>query len=226
MTLLIIQHADNCPPGRILDFAPDAQVLRMWETPDALHSLACGQIDLPSGIVILGGAANAYADTYWPWLPDVRALIRRAHEESVPLLGICLGMQLAGVGAGGTVTTAAPQGAELGLTQIFWNDTSEDPLVRALCADEWTYADHSDAVTETPADVSVLARSDKYIHVIRWGSVVGVQYHPEVTPEIVRGWLESTPPENPDEILHDYLDAEEELADHCQRLCHLVLGEK
>ena len=223
-SFLIIQHAENCPPGHILDYAPHATVLRMWEDPSALRTMALGQTPLPSAVVVLGGTESAYADHAWPWLSDVRAILRRCYEESVPALGICLGMQLTAVAGGGEVSVSADQGSEVGLTQIFWNGAQTDPLVRALAADEWAYADHADAVTLLPAGAAALARSDKYTHVMRWGSIIGVQYHPEVNSDIVRAWLAKDPPPNAQQILDEYEDAAPELAQHCQRLCETVFG--
>lgn len=222
--LLIIQHSEGCPPGHILSYAPNATTVRMWETPTALQAMAAGQAALPSAIVVLGGTENAYADSAWPWLADVRAVLRRCHEASVPTLAVCLGMQLAVVAGDGSVAVGAAEGPETGMTRILWEETADDPLVGVLAADEWVYADHSDAVSELPAGASVLARSDKYVHVMRWGSVVGVQYHPELTADILQTWLENNPPSNADQLLADYQDAADDLAQHCQRLCEAVLG--
>lgn len=222
--LLVVQHAPNCPPGVLLNYAPEATILRMWEQPTALKEMAHGEAPLPSALIVLGGTESAYSDHAWPWLPDVRALLRRCHEEDVPTLGICLGMQLAAVAGGGEVSVKASEGSEVGLTQIFWNGGSSDPLVRTFAADEWVYADHGDAVAELPPDAIALARSAKYLHVMRWGSVVGVQYHPEVNAEIIRGWLMNNPPANADEIIAEYEDAAEGLAEHCYRLCEAVLS--
>lgn len=222
--ILIIQHAENCPPGHILDYAPNATTVRIWENPTALQAMAAGQAELPSAIVVLGGAENAYADGAWPWLADVRSVLRRCHEESVPALAVCLGMQLALVAGGGSVAVSATEGPETGLTRILWDEAVDDPLVRALAADEWVYADHGDAANELPAGAVVLARSDKYVHAMRWGSVVGVQYHPELTADILRAWLEKDMPSNAEQLLADYQDAADDLAQHCQRLCGAVLG--
>lgn len=220
--ILIIQHTDNCPPGRILDYAPSATIVRMWEDPTALQAMAAGQVALPSAIVVLGGTENAYADRVWPWLADVRSILRRCHEESVPALSVCLGMQLAVVAGGGSIAVAAAEGPEVGLTQIFWEECTVDPLMEV--AAEWVYADHGDAVSELPAGAVALARSDKYVHVMRWGSVVGVQYHPELTADILRAWWEKDPPSNADQLFADYQDAADDLAEHCQRLCEAVFG--
>lgn len=220
--ILIIQHAENCPPGRILDYAPNATTVRMWEDPTALQAMAAGQEALPSAIVVLGGTENAYADSAWPWLADVRSILRRCHEESVPVLSVCLGMQLAVVAGGGNVAVAADEGPEVGLTQIFWEEEEADPLLQAVA--EWVYADHGDAASELPAGAVVLARSEKYVHVMRWGSVVGVQYHPELTADILRTWLEKDTPSNAVQLFVDYQNAASDLAEHCQRLCEVVFG--
>jgi GMP synthase (glutamine-hydrolysing) len=36
----------------------------------------------------------------------------------------------------------------------------------------------------------LLAKSDRYPQALRIGSAVGVQFHPEVTPAILEGWLQ------------------------------------
>lgn len=220
MSVLIIQHVDNCPPGTLLSALPEAEVLRMWETPRALAPYLEGSQPLPSGVVILGGTQHAHADEEWPWLPDVRALITLLHETSVPTLGICLGMQIIAVAAGGHVAVGAPAGPEQGITALHW---AQD-LPAGIPTPGLVFADHGDAVDALPDDVHVLAESALYPHVIQWGSVTAVQYHPEVTPEIVGTWKESYKPEQADAVYNDYMDHRQDLAQHCHDLCDYVFA--
>jgi putative intracellular protease/amidase len=45
-------------------------------------------------VIALGGGANPDEDDRYPWLEDERRLLRRAVDEGLPVLGICLGAQL------------------------------------------------------------------------------------------------------------------------------------
>src|SRR3954452_23864905 len=89
--------------GIALMLPPDGSV---QEDPDAILDLLDGVI-LAGGADIdpdaVGGRAHAEAGGTVPGRGDVdTALTRRALERDVPLLGICRGMQLMNVAAGGT----------------------------------------------------------------------------------------------------------------------------
>lgn len=144
------------------------------------------------GLVVLGGTMNARDDERCPWLPAVRALIARVVRAGSPFLGICLGHQLAAVALGGRVG-ANPAGPTIGVLPIRRTDEGgKDPLLGEL--DDTARAVHwnGDVVIALPADAIALAcQVDGTVQAARYGARAwGLQFHPEVTPEVFDGWRE------------------------------------
>jgi hypothetical protein len=113
----------------------------------------------------------------------------RGLDRGQPLIGVCLGAQIAAAAAGAEVRRAAAP--EIGWFDVELTEAgAEDPLLgrlpRRFCAYEW----HSYAF-DLPAGAVELARSAVCTQACRFGERAwGVQFHPEVTPDIVRAWSE------------------------------------
>lgn len=120
--------------------------------------------------------------TYWEHVRDdvarETALIHQAERDEVPVLGICYGAQLLAQALGGSVQAAAR-------TEIGWFtiDTDDDALAPS---GPW-FEFHADACTP-PVGATVLARSPAGVQAFQYGRMLGWQFHPEVSPEIVRRW--------------------------------------
>ncbi|MGA9856829.1 MAG: type 1 glutamine amidotransferase [Solirubrobacteraceae bacterium] len=135
---------------------------------------------LPRAIISLGSSHSAYQSAP-PWIPLQVELLRAALAAQTPVLGICFGAQSLALAAGGTVTRE--QQPEIGWV----HPESEHPELRG----PWL-AWHSDAITLPPGAVE-LARSPAALQAFRLGRSFGVQFHPEVTPEIWDAWAAEEP---------------------------------
>jgi GMP synthase-like glutamine amidotransferase len=126
-------------------------------------------------VVALGSDRSVHASSD-PWIARELAYLASAHEAGVPVLGICFGAQALAAALGGTVSRAAQ-------TEIGWIDVSGDDGF----AGPW-FTWHEDVFT-LPPGAAELARPASGPQAFAVGPSVGLQFHPEVTPEIVDEWL-------------------------------------
>lgn len=170
------------------------------------------------GLLVLGGTMSSLDDAGHPWLEQVRALIRRAAEADRPTLGICLGGQVMAQAFGGTVEPSA-DGIEHGVVEIQWRPAAAaDALVGGLPGPFRTGEMHHDTITRLPAGAVWLGSTQQTAHqVFRVGTCAwGVQFHPELTGAVYRGWIEAEDGSD-DEIaeltagLDDFVRDEEDL---------------
>jgi glutamine amidotransferase len=121
-------------------------------------------------------------------------LVRERHDAGVPILGICLGMQLlfesstelgGATGIGLLKGTVEPlDGGGLKIPQIGWNEVQwrEGSVLGAgLGARSAMYHVHSFAVK--PADPTVIAGTatygNEFVSAVEQDCIYGVQFHPE-----------------------------------------------
>lgn len=146
--------------------------------------------EVADGLVVLGGAASAWDDDGYPWLPATRELIRRSVDASLPTLGICLGAQLMTLACGGEVERGTA-GLEVGLGTVSLLPAAvDDPVFVRLPAIARAVQYHQDAMTVLPPGAVPLATAETYPNqAYRLGACAwAVQFHPEATPDIFLSW--------------------------------------
>jgi GMP synthase (glutamine-hydrolysing) len=149
-----------------------------------------GDAEPMDGLIVLGGAASAWDDEGYPWLPATRELIRRSVDAAVPTLCICLGAQLMALACGGKARRGTA-GLEVGLgTVSLLPAAADDPLFSRLPPTVRAVQYHQDAVATLPPGAVPLATAEMYPNQAYrlGGSAWGVQFHPEATPEIFVSW--------------------------------------
>ncbi|WP_214110310.1 type 1 glutamine amidotransferase [Acrocarpospora catenulata] len=143
------------------------------------------------GLLVLGGAAAAWEDAEYPWLPATRELIRASVAERLPVLGICLGAQLMTLACGGVVVRGE-HGLEIGARTVeLLPAAAGDPLLRGVPdARPVAVQYHYDVMTGLPPEAVPLATGSPYPNqAYRLGdNAWAVQFHPEATPEIFAEW--------------------------------------
>jgi GMP synthase-like glutamine amidotransferase len=188
MSLLVVQHQDSCPPGRIGRWLTEAGVELDVRRPYAGDQLP-HDLTGHDGLLVLGGEMSCRDDELAPWLPAVRKLIRTAAKGATPTLGICLGHQLASLALGGEVAVN-PRGRTVGvLTVEPTSDLAQDSLFATTHGGpvvQW----NNDAVTRLPDGAVRLADNERGdLLLARLAPTVwGVQGHPEADLHIVTGW--------------------------------------
>ncbi|MEA2446074.1 MAG: hypothetical protein QOJ12_3366 [Thermoleophilales bacterium] len=129
-------------------------------------------------LVSLGSEFAAYDDSI-PWIPREMELLRRAASDDVPVLGICFGGQLLARSLGGE--SFRSEQSEIGWLPV---NSKEPELVPEGPWFQW----HFDTFTPPPGS-SLIADSPVGPQAYTIGRSLGVQFHPEVTPEIMDDWV-------------------------------------
>jgi GMP synthase (glutamine-hydrolysing) len=145
-----------------------------------------------AGLIVLGGRTSLAGDDEHAWLDGARELLRQAVDADIPALGICLGAQMLAQATGGTVAAGEP-GTEVGAVQVKLAPAAGDDELFSGLPDPFVSGSfHSDAVTELPPGAVLLGGTAMYPHqAFRVGRHAwGVQFHPELTVERYRTWVE------------------------------------
>jgi GMP synthase-like glutamine amidotransferase len=192
---LVIQHEEPTPGGYVNEWlqerGADQDVYRI-DVEDR-------EVD-PRGydlIVSLGSEFPAFDDSI-PWLVREQGLLRSATEADVPVLGICFGGQLLARTLGGRSFRGD---AEVGWLPVRTRDS-------ALVPDGPWFQWHFDTFT-VPPGAELIADSVAGPQAYTIGRSLGVQFHPEVTPEIMDLWVAAYPHElkqegvDPDQLLEE-----------------------
>lgn len=187
MSLLVVQPDPCCPPGYLTDWLLPFRTCRAYDGEPVP-----GDASELTGLVVLGGHANAYDDERDPWLTSIKTLLADAVRREVPTLGICLGHQLLAVATGGSVTPR-PGGRNSGVIRpVFTAEAMADPLLGVVGDRPPASAWNGDTVAVLPPGAVLLATGDDdEVLSFRIGPAAwGVQWHPEASYAIVAGWYE------------------------------------
>lgn len=132
------------------------------------------------GAIVTGSRSSVYWEEDWidPLCDRLLAFV----EASIPLLGVCFGHQALAHTLGGTVE--GMEEYELGYHEV--RQVAEDPFFEDVPDPFTVFQTHSDTVTRLPAEATRIAENDRGIQAFRYGSAVGVQFHPEYDAETAR----------------------------------------
>lgn len=193
MRTLFLEHEEDGPAALV-----EAHTRRLGHT---ISKVLVGRDPYPplaevDFLVVMGSVKSVTHDRD----PETRvelSLIEKALETGVPVLGICFGSQALARVLGGQV--ARSPHPEIGWFRI----ESDDPRIPEGPWFQW----HYDRFT-VPPGATEIARNEAAPQAYRYGSSLGVQFHPEVTPPIIDLWLRAGPEVtehgfDPDQIRED-----------------------
>ncbi len=186
MQVLAFRHAPLEGIGSIAG-ALDRRAIA-WRAVDLYRNPEdLAEIENAAGIILMGGPMSANDDL--PWIPREIAVIRQAIEGGIPVLGICLGAQLIARALGSRVYPNAVK--EIGWAPLHWTAAAHgDRLFAGLPDPETVFHWHGETF-DLPAGGELLAYGDAcHNQAFRaHGNVYAMQFHLEVTAEIIAGWL-------------------------------------
>ena len=176
LRVLILQHEEPTPPGHVTEWLEghggETEVMRIdLEGPQVDPA----RFDL---IVSLGSEFAAYDDSH-DFVKREARLMRRAIDTGVPILGLCFGGQMLARVLGGKVYRGSE--CEIGWLRV---RTSDPDLVPEGPWFQW----HFDVI-DAPPGATVIADTDLGAQAFVSGRSLGLQFHPEVTPEIMDDWV-------------------------------------
>jgi len=157
---------------------------------DAARGDELPQAEACGGVVVTGSHAMVTDDL--PWSLGIERWIPVLLDASVPFLGICYGHQLLGRATGGTVGYH-PLGREVGMVTVDLTDEArDDGLFNGIHRRFQAHATHAQSVLRLPPGAVLLAGNDHDPHhAFRIGRCAwGVQFHPEYTAGIMKGYIE------------------------------------
>jgi GMP synthase-like glutamine amidotransferase len=174
------------PSGLILQPDPDVPtgLLGSWAQArgielDAVSLRTGAAVPAPGehAFAAVLGSVSSLAGEPEPWAHAMLDWIRAADAQDVPILGICFGAQALAAALGGSVHRLARP--EIGWVTVASADEDVPP-------GPWL-AWHEDGLVAPPG-AQELARNDTGVHAFALHRHLGVQFHPEATPEILGGW--------------------------------------
>ncbi|MGW3117603.1 type 1 glutamine amidotransferase [Streptomyces sp. NPDC001107] len=187
MRALVVQHDHTTEPGlvgaRLVERGYDLKAVTV--VPEHRHHTPDVAFDFPEAadwdlVVSLGAPWSVYDETaIGSWIGGELALLRKAHHLGIPVLGVCFGAQALTTALGGSVEPSPRP--EIGWTEI---DTYDPSLVGRGPWMQW----HYDRCV-LPPGAEELARNEVGVQAFRVGRSLGVQFHPEITMWMLRGWL-------------------------------------
>jgi GMP synthase (glutamine-hydrolysing) len=216
-SIVVLRHEPFEHLGRFADLFTERQI------PFSYKDLG-GPIDIMkdlegcSGLVVMGGPQSA--NDPLPGLAAEMKLIERAIQAQIPVLGICLGSQLIAKALGARVYANAAK--EIGWAPVSVTEAgARDPVFSGVPSPTTFFHWHGETF-DLPAGAEWLAYSALCRHqAFRYGSnVYGIQFHPEITPEMIVDW--SAQPANCGDVETIDRPIEPDLVDTAP-MAHLIL---
>jgi GMP synthase-like glutamine amidotransferase len=161
------------------------------------HAIQCEYVDLPEnprlpaveeadGLIFMGGPMSVNDDL--PYIRQELRLIDEAVARGKPVLGVCLGSQLIAKALGGRVYRNPVK--EIGWYPVRFTEAARtDRLFAGLAGPELVFHWHGETF-DLPPGAELLASSDACLQQAYrvGGNVYGLQFHLEVTPEMIADW--------------------------------------
>tara|TARA_Y100001968_G_C19269559_1_gene673518 strand:- start:181 stop:912 length:732 start_codon:yes stop_codon:yes gene_type:complete len=194
--LLVLQHLEREHPGLFLKIAKERGLsvcIFRLDLGDSLPELRSGDL-----LLVLGGPMSIrdIGTGNYLWLKDEVALIKKALNQSVGIIGVCLGAQLLAYAAGGDVEELHGEVSHQPLAEIGWDNIFAKSfkinrkITKLLSSDFPVLHWHGDRIL-LPNSADLIAsscRCEEQLFCI--GSLAyGLQFHVEIDDEMINKWI-------------------------------------
>jgi GMP synthase-like glutamine amidotransferase len=190
MQVLVIQNDLNSPVSLLGDYLQAAGAKLTTLLPHNGDKLPATPEGF-DGAIILGGPQHAHDDARFPAFLPMLDLLRAFHEQTKPLLGMCLGGQLMARAFGEKVRVN--DAFEFGFLPIeITPEGREDPLLAGLAPRQRIMQWHEDTFGLPEGGVRLMTGTTCLNQAFRFGKTAyGFQCHWEVSMELARDWVEN-----------------------------------
>lgn len=194
MNLVIFQHTPEETMGYFETICWEWNIpfdyVRLFETNEVPNINA-------THVLILGGPMSVNDTTSYPYLADEKMRIRSFVKSGIPVLGICLGAQLIANAFGGKVSSCEE---EVGWREIRRIGTG---IVQDIASPFRAFQMHRETF-DIPINGKILCEG----YTVRnqafdIGSATGLQFHLEITADLIEDWIRHLSVAKRDEISHD-----------------------
>jgi GMP synthase (glutamine-hydrolysing) len=195
MRVLSVTHGPSVPGG-VFEEAVEAggNRLERWVVPDGDAPEPAQRYD---AVMVFGGSQHPDEDDRFAWLQHEELFLQDVLASGVAVFGVCLGAQMLARAAGASVGPATTP-------EIGWHDVAlteigmADPVLGTLPARATVFQWHHYAF-EVPPGGKALATSAVCLQAFRLDGLPawGIQFHAEVTEEMLSTWIEEDPEDLP-----------------------------
>jgi len=212
VNVLIIKHVEIEGPGLIEYYLNQKKIL--YQVINLEKGVRFPELGGLRHVIILGGPMNVYEEDRYPFLRGEDLFIKESIQRGKSILGICLGAQLIAKALGAKVSKAP-------VKEIGWYDVSlteegsRDVLFSSLPGTFPVFQWHEDTF-EVPRGAKLMATSSPVAcQAFRYAeNVYALQFHLEVTEEMIREWVEDCEERQRTEIL---IETETEIENYTRR---------
>lgn len=219
MKILVIMHVESEGPGSLGTFLRsegiDVLTVRLYNG-DRLPDLSkC------DAVVSMGGPMNVYEEDKYPFLKEEAIFLEQALHTDKPMLGICLGAQMIAKSAGARVTKSPKK--EVGWGEVTLTATGQDDalfqgLPEKLDVLQW----HEDMFLIPNGGILLASSRDCPHQAFRYRNAFGLQFHVEVTEEILAEWFADSP--ELDTIISRHREIGQLMAEKAEQMYRNFLG--
>lgn len=209
--ITILRHGEHEPAGTIED------TLNAKNEPFTVIRLYEGDpvpADPPERLIVLGGQMSVNDEREFPFLVDEKSLVKKAVARGSTVFGICLGAQMIAAACGKTVYA--------GEKELGWRTLTgcNSPGHRFFPGQFNVFHWHKETF-DLPEGARLLATGTAVKNqAFMLNNALGVQFHPEVTKEIITFWAKDLGADERDLILKD---SEEKLIEN-RILCDAIVS--